>query len=272
MKSEDRINVADVPVVILAGGRGTRLMEETHVIPKPMVTIGGQPILLHIMQYYSSFGFRKFIICLGYKGHIIKEYFLDMPKHTADLFICGPSKQCEYIPSEMSEWQLHLVETGAHSLTATRLRVAARLIQEPHFCLTYGDGLSDVDLDAELLFHLHHGKLGTVAAVHPPSRFGRLDIHVDGQVMAFKEKESLDHDYINGGFFIFKHEFLKRLSPVEDQSLESQPLTRLAEDGQLCAFKHEHFWKCMDTIRDRNMLEDFFKSGNAPWTRRRARS
>ena len=261
------MNVADIPVVIFAGGRGTRLMEETQSLPKPMVTIGGTPILLHIMRSYGSYGFRKFVVCLGYKGHIIKEYFMDLPRHTASLVVNLSTGKHEYQPADVSDWRVSLVETGEHSLTATRLHRVASHLDAPHFCLTYGDGVGNVPLDREWAFHLQHGKVGTVAAVHPPSRFGRLDINGDGIVTSFKEKEALNHDFINGGFFIFRREFLDRLSSTENESLEARPLTQLAEDGELRAFKHDGFWMCMDTIRDRELLEEHHAAGHAPWVR-----
>lgn len=259
------INIADIPVVILAGGRGTRLMEETQVIPKPMVNIGGKPILWHIMKSYSHYGFRKFIVCLGYKGFVIKDYFLDLLKHTSSLKINTRAGSHEYLSESVSDWEISLVETGEHSLTGTRLRLVTDYIDAPHFCLTYGDGLADIPLDREWEYHLGHGKIGTVAAVHPPSRFGTLELNPENQVLSFQEKEPLQHDFINGGYFIFKREFLDRLSATENQSLESEPLTRLARDGQLRAYRHEGFWQCMDTIRDRENLEKIYEGGNAPW-------
>jgi glucose-1-phosphate cytidylyltransferase len=264
-KSRIQIHPRDVPVVILAGGRGTRLMEETQVIPKPMVTVGGKPILLHIMRYYAAFGFRRFIVCLGYKGHIIKDYFLNLDKHTANLVVRRGSNRYVFEASGTRDWEISLVETGEHSLTGTRLQLAGDYIRSPHFCLTYGDGLCDVDLGAELAFHLRHGCTGTVCAVHPPSRFGKLELADGDLVTSFREKDHLIHDYINGGFFIFRSEFLNRLTPGENQSLESQPLEKLAQDGELRAFKHEGFWQCMDTLRDRETLEKIYDSGKAPW-------
>lgn len=262
-----KIRPEDVPVVILAGGRGTRLMEETQLLPKPMVTIGGKPVLFHIMRYYASFGFSRFVVCLGYKGHLIKDFFLDLDRHTASLVIDGRSGRHQYDRAVHQNWRVALVETGEHSLTGTRIRLAGSFIDAPHFCVTYGDGLCDIDLAGELEFHLAHGRTGTVAAVHPPSRFGKLDIGAGGRVVAFREKEHLSHDYINGGFFIFRREFLARISPDENQSLESEPLARLAADGELQACKHEGFWQCMDTLRDRETLERIHDSGHAPWVR-----
>ena len=254
----------DIPIMILAGGRGTRLMEETREIPKPMVTIGGKPILLHLMQYYSRFGFRKFIVCLGYKGEVIKEYFLNVRERTSSVRLHAGGKT-EYETGPAGEWDIVLAETGEHSLTATRILRAAKYVEAPTFGLTYGDGLSDVDLNAELAFHRAHGKIGTMAAVHPPSRFGMMELGSDGQVVAFREKEKLHNDYINGGFFFFQKEFIARLPADENLSLESQPLTKLAADGQLFAFRHEGFWGCMDTLRDRENLEKIYESGQAPW-------
>ena len=258
-------NPATIPVVILAGGRGTRLMEETQLIPKPMVTIGGKPILLHIMRHYSAFGFKKFVICLGYKGHLIKEYFMHLPRHTSSVVVNTGTGEYAFQSDGASEWEVALVETGEHSLTGTRVAKVRSFIDAPHFCLTYGDGLSNIPIDQELEFHVRHGRLGTVAAVHPPSRFGMLDISEDGKVQSFKEKEVLPHDYINGGYFIFRREFLDRLGTVENESLESAPLRSLAEEGELHAFQHKGFWKCMDTLRDRETLEEIFDSGKAPW-------
>ncbi len=243
-----RCEPREIPVVILAGGRGTRLMEETRVVPKPMVTVGGQPILLHIMRYYGSFGFRRFVICLGYRGHVIREYFQGGRGRSAS-----------------SGWDVALVETGRDSLTGTRLRRVSGRLDAPHFCLTYGDGVADIDLAAELRFHLGHGRLGTVTAVHPPARFGRLDLSETGRVRSFREKEALPHDFINGGFFMFRREFLERLAGSRNESLEHGALSRLAEEGELFAFRHAGFWQCMDTVRDREALEQVCRKGKAPW-------
>lgn len=267
MRKSQSLQPADIPVVILAGGRGTRLMEETVSIPKPMTLIGDKPILLHIMQYYHSFGFRQFFILLGYKGHVMKEYFLNIQKYVSDLRIKGAQLSYEYEPSTTLDMDINLVETGEHSLTGTRLWRARGHIRAPHFCLTYGDGLSDIDLDAELAFHLKHGRLCTMAAVHPPSRFGILSINDRTGRALFREKGRSKHDYINGGFMIFRREFLRRLPSAGNYALEREPLTRLAERGQLYCFRHEGYWQCMDTMRDRETLEETYLSGNAPWMR-----
>lgn len=258
------MNTADIPIMILAGGRGTRLMEQTRDVPKPMVTIGGKPILLHLMSCYAKFGFRKFIVCLGYKGEIIKDYFLDIPRHTSSARLL-PGGRVEYEPGAGSDWEIMLAETGEHSLTATRILKASRYVKADTFGLTYGDGLSNVDLAAELAFHRAHGKIGTMLAVHPPSRFGMMDLADDGRVQVFREKEKLRNDYINGGFFFFRRELVDRLPRDENLSFESEPLARLADDGELYAYRHEGFWACMDTMRDREQLEAIYESGSAPW-------
>lgn len=254
----------DIPIMILAGGRGTRLMEETQDIPKPMVTIGGKPILIHLMQFYSRFGFRKFIICLGYKGEIIKEYFLDIHKRMSSIHLHVGGK-VEYEAGLIGDWDVILADTGEHSLTAKRISHAAKYVEAPLFGLTYGDGLCDVDLNAELAFHRAHGKTGTMLAVHPPSRFGMMEIGTNGQVTAFREKEKLHNDYINGGFFFFQKEFFARLPSDRNVSLEGEPLTELTTKGELFAFRHDGFWGCMDTLRDRETLEKIYESGKAPW-------
>jgi glucose-1-phosphate cytidylyltransferase len=258
------MNTGDIPIMILAGGRGTRLMEQTRDVPKPMVTIGGKPILLHLMNYYAKFGFRKFIVCLGYKGDVIKNYFLDIPRHTSSVRLL-PGGRVVYEPGLGSDWEVVLAETGEHSLTGTRVLRASRYVEGDLFGLTYGDGLSNVDLAAELEFHCRHGKIGTMTAVHPPSRFGMMELAEDGRVQAFREKEKLRNDYINGGFFFFRREIADYLPKDENVSFEAEPLTRLAADGELFAFRHEGFWACMDTMRDREQLEAIHESGAAPW-------
>lgn len=261
------MHISDIPVVILAGGRGTRLMEETQSIPKPMVTIGGKPILWHIMMYYSAYGFRKFVICLGYKGHIIKDFFLDLLKHTTSVRLRYRTGDVEYDSAQSPDWEIALVETGEHTLTGTRVKRVEKHLDAPHFCLTYGDSLCDIDLKAEWEFHLRHGLIGTIGAVHPPSRFGTLALADNGRVLRFSEKEPLRNEYINGGYFFFDQRFLQRLPEEGNYSLESQVLERLAADGQLAAYRHEGFWQCMDTMRDRETLEKIYESGKAPWVK-----
>lgn len=261
------MHMSDIPVVILAGGRGTRLMEETHSIPKPMVTIGGKPILWHIMMYYSAYGFRKFVICLGYKGHVIKDFFLDLLKHTTSVRLRYRTGGVEYDSAQSPDWEIALVETGEHTLTGTRVKRVEKHLDAPHFCLTYGDGLCDIDLGREMDFHLEHGLIGTIGAVHPPSRFGTLELDSGIKVKSFEEKKPLHNDFINGGYFIFRREFLDRLPVAGNYSLESDPLARLTKEGQLAAFKHEGFWQCMDTLRDRELLEKLYESGKAPWVK-----
>jgi glucose-1-phosphate cytidylyltransferase len=261
------IQPADIPVVILAGGRGTRLMEETQVIPKPMVTVGGKPILWHIMMSYSQYGFRTFVVCLGYKGHVIKDFYLSLLKHTSSVTINSRSGEYQYQADKTPDWEVSLVETGENTLTGSRVKAVERYLEAPHFALTYGDGLCDIDLTSEWRFHLEHQRIGTVTAVHPPSRFGMIEIAGDGGVTSFQEKTPLHHDFINGGYFFFQRAFLDRLPEDGNYSLESDPLTQLARDGQLAAFKHTGFWQCMDTLRDRENLEKLYDSGKAPWVK-----
>jgi glucose-1-phosphate cytidylyltransferase len=259
-------SAADIPVVILAGGRGTRLSEMTHEIPKPMVPIGEYPMLLHIMRYYSFYGHKKFVICLGYLGSIIKDYFLNIERHTSSIGM--HAGQVQYTNSMVADWEIHLVETGADALTGTRLSRVRDYLTNEHFCLTYGDGLSDLPLDKELAFHLNHRRIGTVAAVHPPARFGSLEIDENNEVRVFEEKQPLKHDYINGGFFIFRKQFLDYVHSDENESLEGESLTSLAREGQLSAFRHSGFWQCMDTLRDVDVLRELYEGGRAPWTKR----
>jgi len=260
------ISPSDVPVVILAGGLGTRLMEETRTVPKPMVTVGELPIIMHIMKHYSHFGFKKFVICLGYKGYTIKEFFLNYAERTADITIKLNSKEGHVLSSKLEDdWEISLVETGEHSLTALRLwKARAYLENSSVFALTYGDGVSNIPLDQVLKFHCNHDKTGTVSAVHPPSRFGLLEFDSADGISAFREKEALINDYINGGFFFFDNRFLETLDQ-KNVALESDPLTNLAASGELSAYKHEGFWQCMDTMRDREYLESLYADGNAPW-------
>jgi glucose-1-phosphate cytidylyltransferase len=250
-------------VVILAGGFGTRLSEETIVKPKPMVETGGKPILWHIMNTYGFYGYREFIIALGYKGELIKEYFLNYYHHQSDLTVDLKTGDVNAMNNGFKDWIVHLVDTGVNAMTGGRLyRLRDRLMGET-FMLTYGDGVSSIDISSLLAFHKNHGKAATVSAVKPPARFGGM--RFDGnRVVEFKEKPQTDEGWINGGYFVFEPEVFKYLSG--DQTvLEKEPLENLAKDGQLMAYKHEGFWQCMDTMRDKQLLEKLWESGKAPW-------
>lgn len=250
--------------VILAGGLGTRLSEETHLRPKPLVEIGGRPILWHILKIYSSHGVNNFIICCGYKGYLIKEYFSNYFLHMSDVTFDMAENNIIIHERNVEPWKVTLVDTGEQTLTGGRLgRVAQYLRGEPDFCFTYGDGLADIDIAAEISFHRSHGRLATVAAVRPPGRYGALQI--DGsRVSAFVEKPKGDGGLINGGFFVLSQGVLD-LVQKDDISWEGAPLTELAARGELMAFPHDGFWQPMDTLRDKNHLESLWSSGHAPW-------
>ena len=252
-------------VVILAGGLGTRLGEETNIRPKPMVEIGGKPILWHIMKYYSTFGLTEFIICLGYKGYMIKEYFSNYFLHNCDVtFDLRDNSQT--IHNNFTEsWKVTLVETGANSQTGGRLRYIRKYVGDEDFCMTYGDGLSDVDIGASIEFHKSHKKLATVTAVIPQARFGALVMEGD-KVAKFEEKPLGQGDPINGGFFVLSPKVID-LIPTDDTPLEREPLEALVNMGELMAFNHDGFWQPMDMLRDKNLLEELWNSGKAPWRR-----
>nr|WP_281166808.1 glucose-1-phosphate cytidylyltransferase [Thermodesulfobacterium thermophilum] len=250
--------------MILAGGLGTRLAEETHLKPKPMVEIGGKPILWHIMKIYSAYGINDFIICCGYKGHIIKEFFANYFIHTSDITIDLKSNQMVIHNSQVEAWTVTLVDTGEFTQTGGRLkRVAKYLEGEEIFCFTYGDGLTDANLREEIEFHRQHGKLATVLAVRPPGRFGALILE-GSTVKDFKEKPVGDGGWINGGFFVLSTKVIK-LIKGDHTKWEEEPLEILAQLGELVAFKHEGFWHPMDTLRDKNYLEELWRKGKAPW-------
>jgi glucose-1-phosphate cytidylyltransferase len=255
----------DLKVVILAGGLGTRLMEETAARPKPMVEIGGRPILWHIMKYYASYGFLDFVICLGYRGYMIKEYFANYLVHNSDVTIDLKTNQIEVHNRAQEPWRVTLVDTGAETMTGGRLkRVRPFVAGAPFFC-TYGDGLSNVDLAALRSFHESSGKLATLTAVQPPGRYGALEL--DGsQVRRFREKPSGDGGWVNGGYFVLDP---RALDYIEGDAthFEREPLEKLASDGELRAFEHAGFWLPMDTLRDRVALEALWDGGNAPWAR-----
>jgi glucose-1-phosphate cytidylyltransferase len=253
-----------VKAVILAGGMGTRISEETSVRPKPMIEIGGRPILWHIMKIYAHHGITDFVICLGYKGYMIKEYFMNFVLHHSDVTIDATQNKVTYHQSSVEPWRITLVDTGEMTLTGGRLkRVRAYLDPDVPFCFTYGDGLSDVDIGATIAFHREHGKLATVTAVRPPGRYGALEI--DGSIVkSFVEKPPGDNAHINGGFFVLSPKVIDRIEG-DKTSWESTPLVALAKDAQLSAYRHYGFWQPMDTLREKVLLEDLWQSGRAPW-------
>jgi glucose-1-phosphate cytidylyltransferase len=251
-------------IVILAGGLGTRLSEETALRPKPMVEIGGQPILWHIMKHYQHHGFTEFICALGYKGESVKRYFLDYQMLSGAISIDFASGEVTQHSKEIENWTVHLVDTGQNTLTGGRLKRLEPWLKDESFMLTYGDGVSDVDLRQLLAFHRSCGRIATITAVRPPARFGGLDFE-GALVREFKEKPQIGEGWINGGFMVFEPAVFDYLSG-DDGHLEVQALERLAADGQLAAYRHESFWQCMDTLRDVRTLETLWQSGNAPWT------
>ncbi|GLZ26259.1 glucose-1-phosphate cytidylyltransferase [Stutzerimonas stutzeri] len=250
--------------VILAGGLGTRLSEETSTRPKPMVEIGGKPILWHIMKMYSSHGINDFVICCGYKGYVIKEYFANYFLHMSDVTFNMRDNSMEVHNKRAEPWSVTLVDTGDHSMTGGRLRRVSDYVKhEQAFCFTYGDGVGDIDIAETVRFHKAHGKAATLTAAYPPGRFGALDIR-NGHVMNFKEKPKGDGAMINGGFFVLTPQVLDYLT--DDSTIwEQEPLMNLANDGQLMAYEHQGFWQPMDTLRDKNHLEELWDSGEAPW-------
>ncbi len=252
-----------IKAVILAGGLGTRLMEETESRPKPMVEIGGKPILWHIMRSYSKHGVTEFIICLGYKGYVIKEYFANYYRHMADLTIDLGRNAIEVHRGNAEPWKVTLVDTGDATMTGGRLKRVRDYLIGDLFCMTYGDAVSTVDIGASITFHRAHGRLATVTAVAPPARFGALDL--DGDVVrGFREKPLGENSSINGGFFVLNPAALDHIEG-DATVWEREPIERLAADGQLRAFMHDGFWQPMDTMREKRLLEDLWNSGQAPW-------
>ena len=250
--------------VILAGGLGTRISEETHLKPKPMIEIGGRPILWHIMKMYSHHGINDFVICCGYKGYLIKEYFANYFLHMSDVTFDMADNRMVVHQRKAEPWKVTLVDTGDTTLTGGRLkRVASYVQDEPAFCFTYGDGVSDVDIARSIAFHRSHGKLATVTAVLPPGRYGALECE-QSRVTGFAEKPRGDGGLINGGFFVLSPKCID-LIPGDDTTWESAPLSKLASIGEMMAFEHHGFWQPMDTLREKNLLEELWSSGNAPW-------
>jgi glucose-1-phosphate cytidylyltransferase len=259
-----QIGERTMKAVILVGGHGTRISEETHLKPKPMIEIGGKPILWHIMKMYSAHGVNEFVICCGYKGYVIKEYFANYFLHMSDVTFDIASNEMRVHQRKADPWKVTLIDTGEDTLTGGRLkRVADYLKHEDVFCFTYGDGVSDVDITASIAFHKQHGKLSTVTAVLPPGRYGALERAGD-QVVGFTEKPRGDGGLINGGFFVLSPRCLDFIEG-DDTSWEGKPLTRLAEIGEMMAFEHRGFWQPMDTLRDKTRLEELWQSGKAPW-------
>lgn len=250
-------------VIILAGGRGTRFAEETSVRPKPMVDIGGKPMLWHIMSLYASHGFNDFLVACGYKGEIIKQYFHDFVVHNSDLFVNLKDGSCKVMNSSTPDWHVGLIDTGLDTLTGGRLRRLKHLIGNQTFMATYGDGLADIDLKSLAAFHRKHGKLATVTAVSPIARFGSLQL--DGErVVQFAEKPQTGEGWINGGFFVLEPDVLDYIAG-DQSTLEGEPLEKLASQGQLMAYRHRGFWHPMDTLRDKQYLESIWATGKAPW-------
>lgn len=253
-------------VVIFAGGLGTRISEETETRPKPMVEVGGKPILWHIMKMYSHYGYNDFIICLGYKGYLIKEYFMHYYLHNSDISIELNSNKVDIHYTATESFNVTLVETGQSTKTAGRLKLVQQYIGNEDFMLTYGDGVSDVNIDELLKFHKQHGKMATVTAVQPEARFGAMEITEAGVVKNFKEKPLGDGKWINGGFFVLSAKIFKYLDGNVDEVMwEDAPMEKLTADGALMAYKHSSFWKCMDALRDKIELENLWQSNQAKW-------
>lgn len=253
-------------VVIFAGGLGTRISEETDIRPKPMVEIGGKPILWHIMKIYSHYGFNDFIICLGYKGYVIKEYFMNYFLHNSDIRIDIENNKMEILGTRSENFKVTLVETGQHTKTAGRLKQVAKYINEENFMLTYGDGVSNVNIAKLVEFHGKEKKIATVTSVLPDAKFGGMDIASTGMVNSFREKSKLDSQWINGGFFVLNRKVFDYLKEDMDNVMwEDAPLENLVADNQLVAYKHDGFWKCMDALRDKIELNELWSLNKAPW-------
>jgi glucose-1-phosphate cytidylyltransferase len=251
-------------VVILAGGLGTRISEETHLKPKPMIEIGSHPIIWHIMKTYSYYGFNEFIICCGYKGYIIKEYFANYYRHMADLTVDLKNNSFVYHNNFSEPWKVTLVDTGVETMTGGRIKRIKEYLNGESFMLTYGDGVSNINIRDLLQFHQSHGRILTVTSVQPEGRFGALEIDSANQVLAFKEKPKGDGSWINVGFFVCGYELMDYIQS-DTTILEREPLEQLASIGEVMTFKHHGFWRPMDTLRDKNQLEQMVITGNAPW-------
>jgi len=265
IQQSDKTDGERMQVMILAGGIGTRISEESAVKPKPMVEIGGRPILWHIMKTYLAHGLSDFIICCGYKGHVIKQFFRDYHLFTADVRFDMRSNQTTLLHSKSEPWRVTLVDTGLETMTGGRIRRAAEYLDDAPFCCTYGDGVGDVDITRLIGFHREQGTLATVTAVQPPGRFGVFSLHSDQvRVPQFNEKPQGDGAWVNGGFFVLEREVIDMIDS-DDTVWEREPLERLAAEGQLSAFRHTGFWQPMDTLRDKQVLESMWDAGKAPW-------
>jgi glucose-1-phosphate cytidylyltransferase len=252
-----------VKVVILAGGLGTRISEESHLKPKPMIEIGGKPILWHIMKIYSHYGINEFVICLGYRGYVIKEYFANYFLHTCDVTFDVSKNSMEVHQRFAEPWRVTLVDTGPDTMTGGRLKRVREYVGDETFCFTYGDGVADVDIGKLIAFHRTHGKLATITAIQPPGRYGAL--RMDGsRVMSFQEKPAGDGAWINGGFFVLEPRAIDYIAG-DATSWESEPMRTLATDGEMHSFEHTGFWQAMDTLREKNRLEELWSAGKAPW-------
>lgn len=253
-------------VVIFAGGLGTRIAEETDVRPKPMVEIGGKPILWHIMKIYSHYGHNDFIICLGYKGYIIKEYFMNYFLHNSDIKIDLENNNMKILGTRSESFKVTLVDTGLNTKTAGRLQQVKKYVDKDDFLLTYGDGVSNVNIDELITYHKSQNKIATVTSVQPDARFGGMDLSKDGTVISFREKSKEDAQWINGGFFVLKPEVFNYLKEDMSQTMwEDAPMERITADQQLTAYKHKGFWKCMDALRDKIELNELWSENRAPW-------
>jgi len=252
-------------VLLLAGGMGTRLSEETDIRPKPMVEIGGRPILWHIMNLYSRFGHNEFIVLLGYKGYYIKEYFANYFLHQSDVTIDLSTNKMDVHNNGSEPWRITLVDTGATTMTGGRIKRVRSYVGDESFMLTYGDGLSNIDMNAQLNFHRSHGKAITMASVQPDGRFGTFECKADGSVSRFLEKPKGDGSWINGGFFICEPRVFDYIPDGDETVFEQQPLQNLAIDGEMFTYQHHGFWKCMDTLKDKKDLNELWDSATAPW-------
>lgn len=251
-------------VVILAGGFGTRITEESHLKPKPMIGIGERPILWHIMKEYSYYGFNEFIICLGYKGYVIKEFFSDYFLYTSDVTFDLSKNEMQVHDNFAEPWKVTLVDTGLKTMTGGRIKRIQKYVGEEPFMLTYGDGVSNIDINQLLSFHKTQGKLATITSINAGQKFGVLDISKNNEILSFREKNNDDGSFINGGYMVLEPEVFNYIKD-DNTVFEKEPLENLAKNHELVAYKHNGFWKCMDTLRDKNQLEEMWNSGHAPW-------